>query len=176
SKPMTDRPRPPAAAVRRFLATHETLATWSWRSAPSRGPRADGRPTVAASDGGASGGSSETPPTFLPPEERAFCREAGTEGDHDAPVAQLRVAGAQDLVEHEQHRRGRHVAEAAQHLAGEDQVAVREAEGDLRTLDDPTPGRVEDPEAHVLAPEPVILEEAHRHLLHHGGGDAADLL
>src|SRR5262249_9047873 len=109
-------------------------------------------------------------------QERAFGGEAGTERDHDTPVALARLSVLEHLVQHEQYSGRRQIAESTQYLARVDHLVVRELQVSLRPLKPPPTCRVQDPELHVFPSETVVLEDAFRELRHHDGSDAPHVL
>src|SRR6266446_1599132 len=111
-----------------------------------------------------------------PPEESAFGGEAGTEGDHQRPVAGDGRFGAQRLVQHEEDRRRRHVAVAAQHRARVADLLLAQVQQRSGAVDHPPSRGVQDPVADVLALEPLRRHQDLGHLAHHGGADTTDVL
>src|SRR5215470_2569958 len=94
-------------------------------------------------------------------QERAFGGEAGTERDHDTPVALARLSVLEHLVQHEQYSGRRQIAESTQYLARVNHLVVRELQVSLRPLEHPPTCRVQDPELYVFPSETVVLEDAY---------------
>src|SRR2546426_277345 len=111
-----------------------------------------------------------------PPEESAFGGEAGTEGDHQRPVAGDGRFGAQRLVQHEEDRRRRNVAVAAQHRARVADLLLAQVQQRSGAVDHPPSRGAQDPVADVLALEPLRRHQDLGHLAHHGGADTTDIL
>src|SRR5437762_14062953 len=63
------------------------------------------------------GGGGSVPPSSLPSQQRTLRGEAGTEADHEPPLAVHRGLTSKRLLEHEEDRRGGHVAVPTEHGA-----------------------------------------------------------
>src|SRR5207245_10918994 len=107
---------------------------------------------------------SPSPPAPLPSEQRTFSCEAGAEADHEPPFAVERRLVPERLLEHEEDRRGGHVAVATQHRARVCHLGLAQLEEHSRAIDHATSRRVEHPVADVLALESLRRQEGLRHL------------
>src|SRR2546428_1918282 len=110
----------------------------------------------------------------LPLQKRGLRSHSGTERDHHAPLARLRIAVASDLIQHEHHRGRRHIAVVSHHGFRVAQLLIRQAHLLLYVVDDLAAAGMRYPEANVRAGEAVSLEQRVKRTLDHGDRQVAD--